>query len=255
MRVFASGHSHLVAFCPHSSPRTTFVIHQRSKRIERMTSSRRLSIVKNIISTTLLIRAFNSHHQHLRPFFKGYPLVRITRSTRFISSSKCHCTLLVCFQSYFSAPSKRASDQGRNEVSIDEFVQVTWWNDVSKGKFPDLLGLEIVSIGPHRVSCQLRTREELLAPNGYLHAGVVVTLADTACGYGCIYSKPSQAKSFTTIELKSNFLATVKASALITCQARLVHGGKTTQVWDAEVKDAAKDKLMAMFRCTQLLIY
>ena len=86
-------------------------------------------------------------------------------------------------------------------MSIDDFIQVTWWNDVSKGKFPELLGLEVVSIGLNQVSCQLRAREELLAPNGYLHAGVVVTLADTACGYGCICSKPSQAKSFTTIEL------------------------------------------------------
>ena len=104
-------------------------------------------------------------------------------------------------------------------------------------------------------SCQLKVREELLAPTGYLHAGVVVTLADTACGYGCMNSKPSQAKLFTTIELKSNFMGTVKPSGVITCEARLVHAGKTTQVWDAEVKDLEKKKLIAVFRCTQLIIY
>ncbi len=105
------------------------------------------------------------------------------------------------------------------------------------------------------VTSQLKIREELLAPNGYLHAGAVVTLADTACGYGCLNSKPPQAKLFTTVELKSNFMGTVKPPAVITCEARLVHGGKTTQVWDAEVKDLEKKKTIAVFRCTQLIIY
>lgn len=129
------------------------------------------------------------------------------------------------------------------------------WNDRSKGRFPGLLGMEIVSISHGYVFCQLKVREELLAPNGYLHAGSVVTLADTACGYGCLNSKPHEAKLFTTIEVKSNFMGTVKPPALITCEAHLLHGGKTTQVWDAKVKDSAKNKLIAVFRCTQLIIY
>jgi uncharacterized protein (TIGR00369 family) len=115
--------------------------------------------------------------------------------------------------------------------------------------------MEIVSMSHGYVCCQLKIREELLAPNGYLHAGTVVTLADTACGYGCLNSKPPEAKLFTTIELKSNFMGTVKPPGLVTCEARLVHGGKTTQVWDAQVKDSEKNKLIAAFRCTQLIIY
>ncbi len=132
---------------------------------------------------------------------------------------------------------------------------MTFWNDRSKGRFPGLIGLEILSMSHGYVSCQLKVREDLLAPNGYLHAGVVVTLADTACGYGCMNSKPSDAKLFTTIELKANFMGTVKPPSVITCEARLLHGGKTTQVWDAEVKDSVKKKLIASFRCTELLIY
>lgn len=129
------------------------------------------------------------------------------------------------------------------------------WNDRGKNKFPGFIGMEILSMSHGYVKCELKVREELLAPNGYLHAGSVVTLADTACGYGCMNSKPPEAKLFTTIELKSNFMGTVKPPATITCEARLVHGGKTTQVWDAEVKDLAKNKLIAIFRCTQLIIY
>ena len=124
------------------------------------------------------------------------------------------------------------SNNETNKISVDELIKLIWWNDRCKGRFPGLIGMEILSVEHGHVNCQLKVHEELLAPNGYLHAGCVVTLADTACGYGCLFSKPSDAKLFTTIELnkKANFLGTVKPPALIKCEAKLVHGGKTTQV-------------------------
>jgi uncharacterized protein (TIGR00369 family) len=94
-----------------------------------------------------------------------------------------------------------------------------------------------------------------MAPNGYLHAGGVVTLADSAAGFGCIASLPEGATSFTTIELKSNFLGTAREGEQVTCEARLVHGGRTTQVWDAEVRNRTADKAIALFRCTQMILY
>ncbi len=148
-----------------------------------------------------------------------------------------------------------STDSTRNKISVDEFINARVWNDRSKGKFPGLIGIEFSSVSHGHASCQIEIREELLAPNGYLHAGVVVTLADTACGYGCISSLPSKAKLFTTVELKSNFMGTAKPSAVLKCEARLVHGGKTTQIWHAEVKDSEKNKLIAVFTCTQLIIY
>ena len=92
-----------------------------------------------------------------------------------------------------------------------------------------------------------------LAPNGYLHAATVVALADTACGYGCMTSLPKGASGFTTIELKANFLGTALEGGVI-CEARLLHGGRTTQVWDAEVKSEISGKTIALFRCTQILL-
>jgi 1,4-dihydroxy-2-naphthoyl-CoA hydrolase len=104
-----------------------------------------------------------------------------------------------------------------------------------------------------RVVLRLPVRPDLLAPNGYLHAGSVVALADTACGYGCIASLPDGGTGFTTIELKTNFLGTAREGTL-ECEASRVHGGRTTQVWDATVRDES-GKTLALFRCTQLVLY
>jgi 1,4-dihydroxy-2-naphthoyl-CoA hydrolase len=120
------------------------------------------------------------------------------------------------------------------------------------GYLPGLLGIEALEIGQGSARLALAVRRDLLAPNGYLHAGAVVALADTAAGYGCVSNLPEGARSFTTIELKSNFFGTAREGR-IEAHATLVHGGRTTQVWDVTVRDAART--LALFRCTQLLIY
>jgi 1,4-dihydroxy-2-naphthoyl-CoA hydrolase len=102
---------------------------------------------------------------------------------------------------------------------------------------PGLVGVEVTSVEDGVVRARLPLREHHLAPNGYLHAAAVIALADTACGYGCILGLPDGATGFTTIELKTNFLRTAR-DGTIECEARLVHGGRTTQLWDAEVVDA-----------------
>jgi uncharacterized protein (TIGR00369 family) len=127
------------------------------------------------------------------------------------------------------------------------------WNAFSQGYLPGLVGLEIVEVTNGRVRGRLPIRPALLAPNGYLHAASVVALADTACGYGTVASAPPEARGFTTIELKANFLGTIREGALA-CEAELVHGGRSTQVWDARVTDGATGRLLALFRCTQLLL-
>jgi uncharacterized protein (TIGR00369 family) len=125
--------------------------------------------------------------------------------------------------------------------------------ELGRQHLPGLLGIEVDSVERGSARMQLPLREELLAPNGYLHAGTVVGLADSACGYGCIASLPENATGFTTIELKANFLATARDGTLA-CESRLVHSGRTTQVWDATVT-REDGKTIAVFRCTQLIIY
>ena len=93
-----------------------------------------------------------------------------------------------------------------------------------------------------------------IAPNGYLHAGTIVSLADTVAGYGCVASLPADATGFTTIELKSNHLATTLDGTIVAVATPL-HRGKTTQVWDATVTHKESGRKLAVFRCTQMILY
>ncbi len=128
------------------------------------------------------------------------------------------------------------------------------WSRFGEGYLPGLLGVEILAVGEQGVESRLPIRKALLAPNGYLHAASVIALADTSCGYGCVALLPKGAKGFTTIELKSNFLGTALDGAL-RCVATPVHRGRTTQVWDAVVHDEAKASKIALFRCTQMVLW
>ena len=122
-----------------------------------------------------------------------------------------------------------------------------------QGSLPALLGIEWLRAEHALVSARLAILPHHLAPNGFLHAATVVVLADTACGYGCMGALPDDASGFTTIELKTNLIGTVREGAIV-CDATLVHGGRSTQVWDATVRDERSDKVIALFRCTQMVL-
>jgi 1,4-dihydroxy-2-naphthoyl-CoA hydrolase len=131
-------------------------------------------------------------------------------------------------------------------------VDLETFSELGAGRFPGHLGVRVTEAGSGRARARLDVAPHHLAPNGYLHAGAVVGLADTACGYGCFASLPEGSSGFTTIELKTNFLGTALDGTL-EAEATLVHGGRTTQVWDAVVR--ADGRTLALFRCTQLVLY
>ena len=131
---------------------------------------------------------------------------------------------------------------------------VAMFRERQKGHLPDYLGLDLYEIGPGLVRGRFAVKKHHMAPNGFLHAASVIALVDTACGYGCVASLPEGASGFTTIEVKSNFLGTAR-DGTVTCEARLAHGGRTTQVWDAEARHAETDKVIALFRCTQMVLW
>jgi uncharacterized domain 1 len=127
-------------------------------------------------------------------------------------------------------------------------------NGRGDGLLPGLVGFRVIALGEGQLEAELDVQPQLCAPNGYLHAATIIALADTACGYGCLAHLPAGADNFTTIELKSNFLGTVRSGTLA-CIATPVHLGNATQVWDAVVRDRATGKKIALFRCTQMVLW
>ena len=136
----------------------------------------------------------------------------------------------------------------RAELTAEQF------NRRSAGHLPGLAGVEILEVGPGAVRSRMTVRLEVMAPNGFLHAASVVALADTSCGYGCVAHLPQGASGFTTLELKANFLGTAREGAIV-CLAKPVHLGRTTQVWDAEVTLEGTETRIALFRCTQMVLW
>jgi len=128
-------------------------------------------------------------------------------------------------------------------------------NRLHESLLPGALGVTLEAVEAGQVTARLEAERRHMAPNGFLHAASVIALADTACGYGCVASLPAGASGFTTVELKSNFLGSARPGETVGCEARMVHGGRTTQVWDAQVVNRTTGKAMALFRCTQLILY
>ena len=129
-----------------------------------------------------------------------------------------------------------------------------YFRRLGDGHLPGHLGVVITALGERELRAELPVTPQLMAPNGFLHAGSIVTLADTSAGYGCLAHLPEDARGFTTVELKSNHLGTARDGTL-ECVARAVHLGRTTQVWDATVTHRDSGKTLALFRCTQMVLY
>jgi uncharacterized protein (TIGR00369 family) len=124
----------------------------------------------------------------------------------------------------------------------------------ARGTLVELMGLEFDQVEAAHARAHIDVQTTHLAPNNFLHAASVIALADTCCGFGALASLPEGAHSFTTIELKANFLGTA-TEGTVTCDAAMRHGGRTTQVWDAVVRHEKTDKTIALFRCTQMILY
>jgi len=129
-----------------------------------------------------------------------------------------------------------------------------YFTKLGANTLPGHLGIVITHADEAEVRAEMEVNPLLMAPNGFLHAGSVITLADTAAGIGCVANLPMGASGFTTLEIKSNHLSTAR-EGIVECSAKLIHRGKTTQLWDAVITHKHSGKTIALFRCTQLILY
>jgi len=136
----------------------------------------------------------------------------------------------------------------RHEMTLEKL------NSRSGDNLPGWFSMKVVEVREGSLTMEYAIRPQYLAPNGFLHAASVIALADTSAGYATIAHMPEGATNFTTIELKSNFIGTATDGTLrsvTTC----AHQGRTTQVWDAVVTHVESAKTIALFRCTQMILW
>lgn len=133
--------------------------------------------------------------------------------------------------------------------------QAALFAERQKGTLPGELGIEWQEVSNGRAAGSFTVAQCHMAANGFMHAASIIALVDSACGYGCVASLPEGASGFTTIEIKTNYLGTARIGEQVTCEARLLQGGRMTQVWDAEATNATTCKIIAVFRCTQMVLY
>ena len=127
-------------------------------------------------------------------------------------------------------------------------------SQAGKEKLPGHLGLELVEITDGGAVMRCDIGQQHFTPHGYLHGGLIMSIADTAAGYGCLGNLPDGGNSFTTIEAKTNFLGAIREGSILATGV-MIHGGRTTQVWDVDVTDEASGNTLATFRCTQMILY
>lgn len=118
---------------------------------------------------------------------------------------------------------------------------------------PGQLGCVFDHVEPALVVGHLDVTEPLIAGTGFLFAPAVIALADTCAAIGCGANLPG-GETFTTVELKSNFLSSARVGERVVCRCVPAHLGRQTHVWDAEVVNETTGRTMALFRCTQMIL-
>lgn len=123
-----------------------------------------------------------------------------------------------------------------------------------KNSFGGFLGIEVKEVHDNHIVSEMKIRPDFLNPNGVIHGGCLASFADTCAGDSVMTNLPENAKGFTTLEFKCNF---VRKASEGTLQAisKPIHLGRSTQVWQVDVYQKGNVKVVASFNCTQMIIY
>ena len=118
--------------------------------------------------------------------------------------------------------------------------------------FAELMGLEIVELGPDRVVGRLTVRPDLCTRPAVLHGGAIMAMADNLGGLATI-ANLAEGHWTTTIESKTNFIAAVPEGDTATGECTPVHRGRTTMVWQTRIT-RGDGRLCAVVTQTQLVL-
>ena len=115
-----------------------------------------------------------------------------------------------------------------------------------------LMGVTFTSAEPDKVTATMVVRPDLCTLANRVHGGALMALADTVGAAGTVINLPPDATT-TTIESKTNFLASAAVGTTLTAEATPIHKGRRTQVWQTKITTEA-GKLAAVVTQTQMVI-
>ena len=118
--------------------------------------------------------------------------------------------------------------------------------------FPGLMGVTLTEASPERVVATLAVRPDLCTTGAILHGGAVMAFADTLGAVGTFLNLPQGART-TTVDSSTKFIGAAPAGSTVTGTCTAFHRGRTTMVWQTEVRSEA-GKLCAVVTQTQLVI-
>jgi 1,4-dihydroxy-2-naphthoyl-CoA hydrolase len=118
--------------------------------------------------------------------------------------------------------------------------------------FAELLGIEFVSASPEKIVAEMTVREDLCTRPAVLHGGAIMAFADTLGATGTILNLKDGAGT-TTIESKTNFIASAPVGTRVTGEATPVHRGRRTMIWQTRVA-TSEGRLVAVVTQTQLVL-
>ena len=124
----------------------------------------------------------------------------------------------------------------------------------SSQAFMSTLGADLTAVGQGVVEIRLPFSTKLTQQHGYLHAGAVTAVLDSACGYAALSLAPDD-KDVLTVELKENLLAPAVGEALV-AKAQVKRAGKTLTVCtaDAFAITGSGEKLVATMLATIMTV-
>jgi 1,4-dihydroxy-2-naphthoyl-CoA hydrolase len=117
--------------------------------------------------------------------------------------------------------------------------------------FAQLLGIEFISAEANSLAARMLIRPELCTIGGIAHGGAIMSFADTLGAAAAFISLPVDAKGTTTVESKTNFVASAPAGSTVVGRTTLIHRGKKTQIWQTLVV-TEDEKLVALIVQTQI---
>ena len=114
------------------------------------------------------------------------------------------------------------------------------------------LGARLAAVAPGKVDIELPFADELTQQHGFLHAGALLAILDSACGYAALTLTPARAEVLT-VELKSNLLAPVR-SGTVKARGEVIRSGRTLTVChgDAFRVEGGKETHVATMLATMI---